>query len=365
MPNKNAKIALFVGLGMLPALFVSGCGETNRQVPPDDLKKRIAIMTNKSLTDDQRTDKLSELDASEQPSPSTIPIVIIIGSVAVAFVIRAIKQRQEEIKEEQLQAAKKAQKIAEAKAAYDASKVPRIVSKRIPQAAVDDNAAGSDGLGLAGIEEVPKIKIASSQTAVNALQPSERGLSFFSSRPAPKESLIEMTIEVGGRFRLVWATPEEADAIDIGRIPLVRAFTYRRKTLPWYEWAGYDPYAHYWSAVAHDWLWMGSKITASWMGVERVNPAMPGYGATKTRTKFDWERVTRPSRPDDPKERMLFKCSNMARFLELKRRKFPKPTRSIVRGLDMPPLAIPSRPLRLQKRRVKRVDNERHVFLEF
>ena len=105
----------------------------------------------------------------------------------------------------------------------------------------------------------------------------QRGASFFTSRPLPIDALTEVTILVGSRYRSVLATQEEAAKCSDGRPPLVRAFTVHGRTMPWYEWEGYEPYANYYAARFLDWQCFGSDVIASWMTTDKCDPRLRGY----------------------------------------------------------------------------------------
>jgi len=107
----------------------------------------------------------------------------------------------------------------------------------------------------------------------------------------------------------------------------------------------------------------GGKVVASWLSVDKANPAMPGYYGNRPSGRIDWERATRPRHPDDPTERTLLRCTDAKRFIAMKRRKHLRATRTISCGRNVPPVAIPIRPLKLHKRRVKQTETTgRHIY---
>lgn len=98
----------------------------------------------------------------------------------------------------------------------------------------------------------------------------ERGVSFFSGRPAPISGLIPVTINAGGQTRTVMATPEEAAAVQNGQMPPVRSFTVNGSQMPWYACNGYDPYRDYWS-TQNSGGGFGTGMVAGWIGAELID----------------------------------------------------------------------------------------------
>jgi len=86
---------------------------------------------------------------------------------------------------------------------------------------------------------------------------------------------------------------EEAADVRANKMPLVRAFTINRVTRPWYDWAGYRPYEHYWSSVANNWIWPSSYIASSWVEVDKLDTDISGYTSGEGRFDVDWDEVTR------------------------------------------------------------------------
>ena len=118
-----------------------------------------------------------------------------------------------------------------------------------------------------------------SQPQVDAIPQDQRGVSFFSGRPAPLGALVPVTVTVGGQSRQVLATPEEAEELRQGRMPQVLAFQTGGRSLPWYAYDGYDPYRDYWRYENAGWGGYGSGIVAGFVGAELLDGMlMPAYG---------------------------------------------------------------------------------------
>ena len=84
------------------------------------------------------------------------------------------------------------------------------------------------------------------QYTVEQIPEDQRGVSFFSGQPLPANQLVPVTLVVGGRKQTVMASRDEADQIQQGRMPQVRAFDEGNgRYVPWYEYRGYDPYRDY------------------------------------------------------------------------------------------------------------------------
>ena len=286
MLNKVTTICLVVGFMFIVGLFTSGCGKDESA----DNATRTQIIADKSLTETKREHKLNDLYQSEQTSP-LLPVAAGIGLVGGIYLLiylnkQANKQKAERYGEPDPppELSKTKPPIEPAKPAKPA-KAAKVVLSRQAQAAHAEMAALADLLALkvADKQEAPSITV--SPDTVKDLDPSECGVSFFSSMPAPIASLVEVTVILGGTPRQVLSTLDEAKAISSGKVPLVRAFTFRGKTMPWYEFAGYDPYSHYWPAVERNWVWSSGKLTASWIGVDRLDPATPGYVGRGASTK--------------------------------------------------------------------------------
>jgi tetratricopeptide (TPR) repeat protein len=105
-----------------------------------------------------------------------------------------------------------------------------------------------------------------------------RGVSFFSSRPAPIGSLVPVTIEVAGKPRQVLATAEEAAQIRRGQQLSVRSFTVGNQQVPWWACSSYDPYRDYYAYNNSGW----SNVAAGFIAAELLDSvfAQPGgyYG---------------------------------------------------------------------------------------
>ena len=109
-------------------------------------------------------------------------------------------------------------------------------------------------------EELPE-----SEAEVRAIPEAQRGVSFFSSQPAPLGSLVPVTITINGQSRQVLATPQEADELRQGRMPQVRAFHVGSQYVPWYEYQQYDPYRDYWRYQNAGWDGFASGLIAAEM----------------------------------------------------------------------------------------------------
>ncbi len=117
------------------------------------------------------------------------------------------------------------------------------------------------------------------QPQVDAVPQDQRGVSFFSGRPAPLGALVPVTVTVGGQSRQVLATPDEAEELRQGRMPQVLAFQTGGRSLPWYAYDGYDPYRDYWRYENAGWSGYGSGIVAGFVGAELLDGMlMPAYG---------------------------------------------------------------------------------------
>ena len=88
---------------------------------------------------------------------------------------------------------------------------------------------------IAGDDAVRPAPLPDSQPEVERVPAGQRGVSFFSSRPAPLSSLVPVTLTIGGQSRQVLVTPYEADELRQGRMPDVLAFQQGGRSVPWYE----------------------------------------------------------------------------------------------------------------------------------
>ncbi len=122
------------------------------------------------------------------------------------------------------------------------------------------NIPGDDALRPAPLPET--------QQEVNAVPEGQRGVSFFSSRPAPLGSLVPVTVTINGQSKQVLATPEEADELRRGRMPQVRTFDVQGQRVPWYAYNQYDPYNDYWRYQNHGWGGFGGGVVAGLVGAE-------------------------------------------------------------------------------------------------
>lgn len=125
--------------------------------------------------------------------------------------------------------------------------------------------------------EKPTVKIPSNQREVDALPFDERGASFFTSRPYPSAMLTRAYITVGGKEHRIVCTTEEAEQINTGARPMVRAFTIDGRTEPWYYWEMYNPFGNYWAAMNEEWLPGGKRAIVCFVPLDEVDPQLPGY----------------------------------------------------------------------------------------
>jgi hypothetical protein len=124
-------------------------------------------------------------------------------------------------------------------------------------------------------------KLPESQEDVEAIEPENRGVSFFTSRPLPFDALVDVTVVVGQREHIVLATAQEAGQVAAGQTPRVRAFTVDGQTLPWYVWEKYDPYRDYWTAVKREWNGFGNGAIACTITAESCPSRLSGYFASE------------------------------------------------------------------------------------
>ena len=145
-----------------------------------------------------------------------------------------------------------------------------------------DKATGGTS-NIPGDEAVRPQPLPESQPAVEAIPPRQRGVSFFSGRPAPLSSLVPVTLTVNNQSRQVLVTPDEADELRRGRMPQVLAFQQGGQYTPWYEYNGYDPYRDYWRYENAGWGGYGSGVVAGFVAAEVLDSllmppfGMPGY----------------------------------------------------------------------------------------
>lgn len=141
-----------------------------------------------------------------------------------------------------------------------------------------DRATGGTG-NIPGDDAMRPDPLPESQPEVQAIPADQRGVSFFSSQPAPLGKLVPVTITVGGQSRQVLATPAEADELRQGRMPPVRAFNVGGREVPWYEYDRYDPYRDYWRYQNAGWGGFGGGALAGFVGAELLGSLFaPHYG---------------------------------------------------------------------------------------
>ncbi len=142
-----------------------------------------------------------------------------------------------------------------------------------------DRATGGTG-NIPGDDAVRPQPLPENEQQVQAVPQDRRGVSFFSSQPAPLGSLVPVTITVNGQSRQVLATPAEAEELRQGRMPQVRAFNVNGQYVPWYEYNSYDPYRDYWPYQNQGWGGFGGGAVAGLVGAELLGDlfAPRGYG---------------------------------------------------------------------------------------
>ena len=160
------KLILVIATIML-SLMATGCASN---INAADLQKRAMIMHDNSLTHAQKNEKLMALDQSDQPS-IFIPICYIIGLYVLFQLGKHVKKVQQERREEQIRQHKREEKIAAYKAAMVAGGMnPAVLKPR------EDAEAPPPTPEII----VPRYEAPATQASVNAINPSERGVSFFS-----------------------------------------------------------------------------------------------------------------------------------------------------------------------------------------
>lgn len=142
-----------------------------------------------------------------------------------------------------------------------------------------DRATGGTG-NIPGDDAVRPQPLPETEQQVQAVPADQRGVSFFSSQPAPLGALVPVTVTVNGQSRQVLATPQEAEELRQGRMPQVRAFNVNGQYVPWYEYNTYDPYRDYWQYQNAGWGGFGGGAVAGLIGAELLGDlfAPRGYG---------------------------------------------------------------------------------------
>lgn len=132
---------------------------------------------------------------------------------------------------------------------------------------------------IPGDDAVRPQPLPDSQPDVERIPANQRGVSFFSSQPAPLSSLLPVTVTINNQSRQVLVTPEEANELRQGRMPHVLAFQESGRYVPWYEYNGYDPYRDYWHYQNAGWGGFGTGLVAGFIGMELMDSMfMPSYG---------------------------------------------------------------------------------------
>jgi tetratricopeptide (TPR) repeat protein len=133
---------------------------------------------------------------------------------------------------------------------------------------------------IPGDEAIRPIDIPKSTAEAQHVPHEQRGVSFFSSQPAPISSLVPVTLNIDGQTRTVMATPAEAEQIRMGQIPPVRAFSSNGQMVPWYNYQNYDPYRDYYQYQNQGWGGFGSGAVAGFIGAELLDSLFrPNYNA--------------------------------------------------------------------------------------
>jgi tetratricopeptide (TPR) repeat protein len=142
-----------------------------------------------------------------------------------------------------------------------------------------DRATGGTGK-IPGDDAVRPIPLPTNQQQTASVPQDQRGVSFFSSRPAPVSQLVPVTIMVNGSPRQVMATPDEAAQIQQGQMPPVRSFNVGGQSIPWYAYQDYDPYQNYWTYQNNGWRGIAGGAVAGFVGAELINSLFnhPSYG---------------------------------------------------------------------------------------
>jgi len=133
-----------------------------------------------------------------------------------------------------------------------------------------DRATGGTG-SIPGDDAVRPVPLPTNQDQTQSVPADQRGVSFFSSRPASVSQLVPVTITVDGQPRQVMATPDEAAQIQQGQTPPVRSFNIGGQNVPWYEYQQYDPYRDYWSYQNNGWRGIAGGAVAGFVGAELIN----------------------------------------------------------------------------------------------
>lgn len=142
-----------------------------------------------------------------------------------------------------------------------------------------DRATGGTGK-IPGDDAVRPVPLPANQGQVQSVPDDQRGVSFFSSRPAPVSQLVPVTIMVNGQPQQVMATPDEAAQIQQGQMPPVRSFNVGGQSVPWYAYQQYDPYRDYWSYQNNGWRGIAGGAIAGFLGAELLGSLFnrPSYG---------------------------------------------------------------------------------------
>ncbi|HEY3328989.1 MAG TPA: tetratricopeptide repeat protein [Capsulimonadaceae bacterium] len=144
-----------------------------------------------------------------------------------------------------------------------------------------DRATGGTG-NIPGDAAVSAASLPADVEDLANIPENERGVSFFSSRPAPIDKLVPVTINVGGVDRQVLATPAEAAEIRRGQLPAVRSFEVGGRQVPWYMYDAYDPYRDYYSYQQNGWSSAVNGAIAGFIGAQLLDSlfSRPAYGGS-------------------------------------------------------------------------------------
>lgn len=144
-----------------------------------------------------------------------------------------------------------------------------------------DRATGGTG-NIPGDDAVRPEPLPETEQEVQAVPTDQRGVSFFSSQPAPLGALVPVTITVDGQSKQVLATPDEADQLRKGQMPQMRSFNVNGQAVPWYEYNQYDPYRDYWRYQNSGWDGFPGGVVAGMVGMDLLGnlfrPSGYAYG---------------------------------------------------------------------------------------
>jgi hypothetical protein len=124
---------------------------------------------------------------------------------------------------------------------------------------------------IPGDDAVRPVDLPQSVNEAMEIPETQRGVSFFSSQPAPISGLVPVTLNVGGQNRTVMATADEAQQVRQGQTPAVRAFNDNGRMVPWYNYQSYDPYRDYYQYQNQGWGGFGTGAITGFIGAELLD----------------------------------------------------------------------------------------------